>query len=345
VSDSPLPIFDGHNDLLLHLWLHHPERPAEAFLNQRLGGHLDLARMRQGGFAGGLFAVFIPPSEYVAKFRGRDAQQEAERHDPRAITDQQIAILHQIERQSAGQARICRSVSDIRHCMAQGTLAMVLHIEGAEGLDEDLSQLAGWAADGLRSLGPFWNTPNRFGFGIAGEFPGSPDSGEGMTEAGKRLIRACNQQRIMIDLSHMNEKAFWQTAELSDAPLVASHSNVHALCPQPRNLTDAQLAAIADSDGLVGLNFGPQFLRSDGRRDGNMSLDVMVRHLDYLLDKLGEERVAFGSDFDGINVPDEIGDVTGLPRLLCALRAAGYDERLIARLRYENWLRVLDKTW
>ena len=345
MSETPQLIFDGHNDVLLHLWLHHPERPAEAFLQRRLSGHLDLARMRQGGFAGGLFAVFVPPAEYVAKFRGIDVQQAIQQHDPLLITEQQIAILQHIEQQSAGQAKICRTVSDIEQCMAQGVLAMVMHIEGAEGLDEDLSQLEGWAAAGLRSIGPFWNIPHRFGFGINGNYPGSPDTGEGMTDAGKRLIRACNQHRLMIDVSHMNEKAFWQTAKLSDAPLVASHSNVHALCPQPRNLTDAQLAAIAESDGLVGVNFGTAFLRSDGKRDSDMSLDVMVRHFDYLLEKVGEERVAFGSDFDGITVPDEIGDVTGLPQLLSKLQSAGYNKNLLNKLTHTNWLRVLRQTW
>lgn len=338
---SQIPIFDGHNDLLLHLWLHHPENPAAAFLHQRLGGHLDLMRMREGGFAGGLFAVFVPPADYVAKFPTR----QAEVHDPLAITEQQMAILQQLEAQSAGQAKICRSVSEIEDCMTNGVLAMVMHIEGAEALDDDLSQLDRWQQAGLRSIGPFWNLPNRFGFGINGSFPGSPDTGAGLTAAGERLISACNQRGLMIDLSHMNEKAFWDTVRLSDAPLVASHSNVHALCPQPRNLTDAQLAAIADSDGLVGLNFGTSFLRSDGKRDGDMPLSVMVQHLDYLLEKLGEDRVAFGSDFDGINLADDLGDVTGLPRLLAALRQAGYDDALLSKLCRANWLRVLRKTW
>ncbi|MTD27516.1 dipeptidase [Erwinia sorbitola] len=340
-SSSITPIFDGHNDLLLHLWLHHADNPAEAFLHQRLSGHLDLNRMRTGGFAGGLFAVFVPPADYVAKFPSR----QGDVHDPLAITEQQIAILQQLEAQSAGQAKICRSVSEIEHCMANGVLAMVMHIEGAEALDDELSQLDRWQQAGLRSIGPFWNLPNRFGFGISGSFPGSPDTGEGLTAAGKRLIAACNQRGLMIDLSHMNEKSFWQTAQLSDAPLVASHSNVHTLCPQPRNLTDAQLTAIAESDGLVGLNFGTSFLRSDGKRDGDMPLSVMVQHLDYLLEKLGENSVAFGSDFDGINLPDKIGDVTGLPHLLAALRTAGYNEPLLKKLCRDNWLRVLRKTW
>lgn len=340
-SSPNAPLFDGHNDVLLHLWLHHAQDPAQAFLHQRLSGHLDLTRMREGGFAGGLFAIFVPPADYVAKFPTR----QAEPFDALTITGEQIAILHQLEAQSAGQAKICRGVSDIEQCMANGVLAMVMHMEGADALDEDLSPLECWQQAGLRSIGPFWNLPNRFGTGISGSFPGSPDTGDGLTAAGKRLIRACNQRRLMVDLSHMNEKAFWDTARLSEAPLVASHSNVHAICPQPRNLTDSQLAAIAESDGLVGLNFGTAFLRPDGKRDGDMPLSVMVQHLDYLLEKLGEDRVAFGSDFDGINLPNEIGDVTGLPRLLDALREAGYGEPLLAKLCRTNWLRVLKKTW
>lgn len=345
-DSSPLnPVFDGHNDLLLHLWLNHPENPAEAFFNRRLSGHLDFSRMRQGGFAGGLFAVFVPPSDYVATFHGRDAQQEALRHDALAITASQIAILQQLASQSGGRAKICRSASEIEQCMAGGVLAMVMHIEGAAALDGDLSQLDRWVDAGLRSIGPFWNLPNRFGFGVSGSFPGSPDSGEGLTAAGKQLIRLCNQRRLMVDVSHMNEKAFWDTARLSNAPLVASHSNVHTLCPQPRNLTDDQLEAIAYSDGLVGLNFGTAFLRSDGKRGGDMPLSVMVRHLDYLLEKLGEDRVAFGSDFDGVHLADDIRDVSGLPRLLAVLRGAGYSEPLLAKLCRANWLRILRKTW
>lgn len=130
----------------------------------------------------------------------------------------------------------------------------------------------------------------------------------------------------------MNEKAFWQTARISDAPLVATHSNAHALCAQPRNLTDKQLAAIAESDGFVGVNFGNAFLRADGKRDADTPLVRIVQHLDYLLDKLGEDRVGLGSDFDGIGVPDELGDVSGLPLLLRAMQEAGYDPSLI-----KNW--------
>ena len=102
--------------------------------------------------------------------------------------------------------------------------------------------------------------------------------------------------------------------------------NAHALCPQPRNLTDQQLRAIRDSGGVVGVNFGNAFLRADGRRDSDTPLTTIVRHIDYLINIMGEDHVALGSDFDGITLPDELGDVAGLPRLINTLRASGYDQ-------------------
>ncbi|MCS6883748.1 MAG: membrane dipeptidase, partial [Chloroflexaceae bacterium] len=177
---------------------------------------------------------------------------------------------------------------------------------------------------GLRSLGPVWSRPNIFGYGVPFAFPASPDIGPGLTEAGKALVRACNRLRIMIDLSHLNEAGFWDVARLSDAPLVATHSNAHAICPSSRNLTDRQLDAIRDSGGMVGLNFAVPFLRPDGRRDATMPIAVMVQHIKYLVERLGIDHVGFGSDFDGALMPAAIGDVRGLPRLLQALAEAGF---------------------
>ena len=337
--------FDGHNDLLLRLWVNHADDAATPFFAGRQQGHLDFPRMRQGGFAGGLFAVFVPPVAWLAGERGLAVSSLEARHDALAIAEAQIAILQRLADASAGRARLCRTAADIEQCLQQDVLALVMHIEGAEMLDEELTRLDRFYQLGLRSIGPFWNSPNRFGVGVNGGFPGSPDTGAGMTAAGKRLIRACNQKRLLIDLSHMNEKTFWQTAELSDAPLVATHSNAHALCAQPRNLTNAQLEAIAASEGFVGVNFGNAFLRSDGARNTDTSLNEIVKHLCFLLDKLGEDGVGFGSDFDGISVPDALGDVAGMPKLFKALIAAGVDEKLQEKLAWRNWLRVLKRTW
>jgi membrane dipeptidase len=134
-------------------------------------------------------------------------------------------------------------------------------------------------------------------------------------------------------------------AALSDAPLVASHSNAHALCPHSRNLTDRQLDAIRASGGLVGVNFATSFLRPDGRRDPNTALSDVVRHVDHLIGRLGEDGVGLGSDFDGATVPAPIGDAAGLPHLADALREAGYGEALLRKVVWENWLRVLGATW
>ena len=143
----------------------------------------------------------------------------------------------------------------------------------------------------------------------------------------------------------MNEAGFWDVAALSDAPLVATHSNVHALCRISRNLTDKQLDAIRASDGMVGVNFATGFLNEDGAWDSDRGLDVMVRHFDYLVERLGETRVGFGSDYDGARVPDAVGDCGKLPNLVKALRDAGYDDGMLKKLTHENWLRVLRKTW
>jgi len=334
--------FDGHNDLLLNLWLNHRDAPVDAFFTGIEQGHLDFPRMQQGGFTGGLFAIFVPPQAYIAKTVPHliDAP-----YQPLEIMWQQLAILRQIADESQGRARLCRSAAEIAACRAEGVLALVAHIEGADALDAEGEQLQAFYDAGVRSIGPFWNLPNRFGAGVTGNFPGTPDSGPGLTEAGKALIRQANALNMLIDVSHMNEKAFWDTAELSTSPLVATHSNVHSLCAQPRNLTDAQLAAIRDSDGMVGINFGNAFLRADGKRDSDTPLSEIVRHYEQLRKIMGDDRVGFGSDFDGISLPEALKDVAGLPRLFAAFRDAGYDQEQLEKLASRNWQRVLQKIW
>lgn len=197
---------------------------------------------------------------------------------------------------------------------------------------------------GLRSLGPVWSRPTAFGHGVPLAFPGKPDTGPGLTDKGKELIRRCNQLGILIDLSHLNEAGFNDVAALSQAPLVATHSNAHALCHSPRNLTDRQLHQIRESGGMVGLNFATIFLNSDGSSSTTSGWDPLLRHMDYLIEHLGEDHVGLGSDFDGCGVPDVIGDVRGVPKLFDALSAHGYDDALIAKLARENWLSCLDRS-
>lgn len=347
-----IPVFDGHNDTLLRFALHKKHAPEQLFAEGDGGGHLDLPRARAGGFAGGLFAAFPPPVvmaklDEALKGPGYDVPVPAllALDAAQASTAHMFAILLRLERAFPSDLAICRSVPDIRSAMASGRLSAVMHIEGAEAIDPDLNMLDVLYAAGLRSLGLVWSRSNIFAHGVPFRFPGSPDTGPGLTDAGRALVRACNDRRIMIDLSHLNEQGFWDVAALTTAPLVATHSNVHALCPSSRNLTERQLDAIRESRGVVGLNFATCFLRPDGAMRADTDLDLMRRHLDALLERLGEDGVAFGSDFDGAVVPAEIGSAAGLPKLIDRLRQAGYAESLLVKIAHANWLSVLERTW
>jgi membrane dipeptidase len=256
-----------------------------------------------------------------------------------------MAILFRIEAESEGQVKIVRTTGELVRCLQEDILAAILHFEGAEAIDPHLDALEVFYQAGLRSLGIVWSRPNAFAHGVPFRFPHSPDTGPGLTEAGRELVRACNRLGILLDLSHLNEQGFWDVARLSDAPLVATHSNVHALTPSTRNLTDKQLDAIRESEGIVGLNFAVYDLREDAHRNPDTPLAILVRHLDYLVEHLGINCVGLGTDFDGTMIPREIGDVTGLPKLIAALREHGYDDVALRKIAYENWLRVLQKTW
>jgi membrane dipeptidase len=346
-----VPIFDGHNDVLLRLNRRAGGDPVAAFLQGEDKGHLDLPKAQKGGFAGGLFAIFVPSpkrtnSETPAQPSGGDAAPPAvDAAEAQRVVFAMASLLFRIERESQGRLRVCRTVGDIERCLADDVLAAVLHIEGAEAIDANFELLDVLYAAGLRSLGPVWSRPNAFGHGVPFRCPSSPDTGPGLTELGKALIGACNRLRILIDLSHLNERGFWDVAAISNAPLVATHSNAHAISPHSRNLTDRQLAAIGQSGGFVGVNFAASFLRPDGRQDKDTPLDLMIQHIVHMLERAGEDCVGLGSDFDGATIPAELGDAAGLQNLVQAMRKRGFKEPLIEKLCFRNWLRVLGRTW
>jgi membrane dipeptidase len=319
-------IIDGHNDLVLHRWRGEPTE------------HLDLNAARGAGFAGGFFALYVPsppvpdPTEipYAVPLPDAIPHEEAAR-----IAEELFDALCRLPVTRA------TSADDFR----TDRVTAIVHMEGAEPIASDLSNLEGWYERGLRSLGLVWSRPNDFAEGVPFRFPSSPDIGGGLTEAGRRLVRACNRLGILVDLSHLNEAGFWDVAGLSDAPLVATHSNAHALCAASRNLLDTQLDAIGESNGVVGVNFAVTFLREDGSLVPDTPIGEIVRHVDYLVERMGVDHVAFGSDFDGAVMPTELGGVEGLPKLVEALRSTGYDDAAVAKITHGNWLRVLRATW
>ncbi len=346
-GEIKVPVFDGHNDVLSRL------RDADEGIQPFIDGsdfHIDSKKAQQGGFAGGFFAMWVASPGEVS-YQSQMVQAEYDIPLPDAVLQpdalqvvmEQAAILFRLE--EVGCLRVCRSVAELSNSISSGKMAAILHLEGCEALDRDLNTLDVLYQAGLRSLGPVWSRNNDFGYGVPFKFPSDPDIGDGLTPLGIRLVKRCNELGIMIDLSHLNAKGFDDVAAHSNAPLIATHSNVHSLCPHARNLTDSQMAAIKASSGMVGLNFATAFLREDGRMLADVSIDQMLRHLDYLLEHLGEGGVGLGSDFDGATVPADIADCSGLQLLVTAMRGHGYSEALIEKLCYRNWLDVLERTW
>ena len=300
-------ILDGHNDLVL--------RGSGA---ARRRGTSTSARAAEAGFAGGFFALFVP---------GRPARSEPE---PRAVRAAARGRRSRATRRDASptSSRPCSRASTSRSCAASATSSRaastaIMHLEGAEPLAPDLSDLERWYDRGLRSLGIVWSRRERVRRGRPVPLPGLARH---RARADRRRAATSSApatgSAILVDVSHLNEAGFWDVARTSHAPLVATHSNAHALCASSRNLTDEQLDAIGRSGGVVGVNFARRFLREDGRNDAATPLGEIVRHVDYIAARIGVDHVAFGSDFEGAVVPDELGGVAGLPRLVEALARA-----------------------
>jgi len=348
-------IFDGHNDTILSL-----AQTGRSFFERSEIGHIDLPRAREGGLGGGFFAVYIRdpslPEAAVtdpakAEVILRTYGDEKNWPEPMSLEYAQSAALGYLgrllalERGSGGSVRIVRTAAELQQCLDDGIFAVLLHFEGAEPFDPDGHALEVFYAAGLRSVGLTHARRNRFAQGVPFKFPHSPDTGPGLTDEGKQFVRQLNRRRVVVDLSHITEQGFWDVAAITDAPLVATHSNAHALTPSPRNLTDRQLDAIRQSRGVAGLNFHVGFLRADGGRDRDTPVGRIVEHIDYMVERMGIDCVAFGSDFDGAIMPAGIGDAAGLPRLMEALAARGYSDADLRKLAHGNWLRVLRETW
>jgi membrane dipeptidase len=319
-------IVDGHNDLVLRVW--QGEQPR----------HVDLGAAREVGFAGGFFALSVPGRGIEEPVRAPYAFPLGDPvpfEQARRVIDEQARTLEGLG------LPIVRRVDDLR----PDRVSAIMHLEGAEPLAPDLCDLEQWYERGLRSVGIVWSRPNAFGEGVPYRLPGSPDTGPGLTEAGRNLVFACNRLGIVVDVSHLNEAGFWDVARDSMAPLVATHSNAHALCASTRNLTDEQLDAIRASGGVVGVTFATELVRADGGSDPTTPLAEILAHVDHLVERMGIDHVAFGSDFEGATMPDALGGVAGLPRLVGALRDRGYDDDAVAKITHGNWLRVLGSTW
>jgi membrane dipeptidase len=342
-----IPVLDGHNDALLRLWSDESD-PVAAFRDGRDGGHLDLPRARQGGLDVGLFATFVLPDDlgdptetaegYVYPYPDAPDPERARR-----VTYEQLALLHRLAREIEGFRRVT-DTAGLDACLDGDALGAVAHLEGAAAVAPDLSNLDLLHAAGVRSIGLVWSRPNTFGHGVPAEYPGDPDTGPGLTDAGLDLVRACENRGIVVDCAHLNAAGVEGVASVSSNPLVVSHTGAHAVCPASRNLTDDQLELVGETSGVVGVTFASGFLRPDGDHEADASVETLVDHVVHIADVAGAECVALGSDFDGAAIPSDIDDVAGLPAVLDALRER-FAERETRAIAARNWRRVLRETW
>ena len=242
-----------------------------------------------------------------------------------AFTAGAIGRAHALAAASDGAVAVVTDGAALDRCRADGTLAIVLHLEGAEAIDPGLSALDAWHAAGVRSLGPVWSRPSAFGHGVPFRFPASPDTGPGLTDAGRALVRRCAQLRILVDVSHLNAAGLRRRRPPGGRRRSSRRTARATRCPPPRATSPTtSCARSAAATGIVGIVFATPFLRDDGADDADTPLADLVAHVRHAAELAGIDHVGLGSDFDGAPMPAAIGDVAGLPRLLGALRDDGF---------------------
>jgi len=334
-------VVDGHTDAILRC-----HGSGRTFLERTDEGHLDLPRARDGGLDVVTLATFVPNSA-GGSLGATPADEPAPGLDAvvaRRETYEQLALPHRWAHES-DEFRIVKRVADLDACLDGDALGAVLHLEGAEAVDPDCANLDLLYAAGVRSIGPVWSRPNAFGHGVPLVHDATPDTGPGLTEAGERLVRACNERGIVVDGAHMTAAALADTADVSTDPLVVSHGGAHAVSPSARNYTDEQIERIADSDGLLGITLATTQLRPDGADDPETPVSLVADHVEHVVELVGVEHVALGTDFDGATIPDGVGDATGLPAVLDALRDRGFGGEDLAAILGGNWRRVFAAIW
>jgi membrane dipeptidase len=220
----------------------------------------------------------------------------------------------------------------VEACRASGTMSALLGIEGAHALEGDLANVEAFARRGVRYLGILHFSANEAGAPAYGR--GSNPS-QGLTPWGRELVLRCEASNVIVDLAHINKRGFLDACALATRPPIVSHTGVLGAFEHWRNIDDEQLRAVADKGGCVGVIFCPRFVGGDG-------LAPVVKHLQHIIDVVGEDATALGSDWDGFIVPTRpLADPRGLPLLTDAMIQAGMSERTIGKVLRGNVMRVL----
>lgn len=288
-------------------------------------GMLDIRRMREAGMYGQFFAIFFPP-------QGRDWMPEDE------VYYQALKKLFYDSIEKHGDCiAFAGSGAEAERNFREGKLSAFLTIEDGRHAQGKLSNIERFYLDGVRLISLTWNYENCFGA------PNSRDRSimeKGLTPFGREAVEYMNELGMLIDVSHLSDGGFYEAAELSKKPLVASHSNARALCPHPRNLTDDMIRRLAGMGGVAGVNFYGAFLNPDAKTEES-TIEALTAHIRYMAKLGGEDFVALGTDFDGISGMLEIGGPLQMQRLFARLEKEGFSERQIDKLAYQNALRLI----
>lgn len=308
-------VVDAHCDTALRLAAGGTLTPAAGAAS----GHVDLPRLRAGGVDLQVFALWV------------DSDQR--RHGRlRRCLELLDAVVSETVR-LGDDLHLILTPRDIDAAATQGKIGVLLSIEDGAALEGSLSALKAFYRLGVRALGLTWNGRNELGEGVGA----AQGAGGGLTAFGREVVREMNRLGMVVDVSHLSDAGFWDVLDVSEAPVIASHSNARAVCDHPRNLTDAQIRALAQAGGVMGINFCPPFLH----RSGSASVDDIVRHVDHIVDLVGPGHVGLGSDFDGISsTPVGAEDASRFPAVTEALAARGYADDAIRAFLGGNFLRV-----
>ena len=307
-------VFDAHCDSILDVL------EGKRTLGQRSSeGHLDLPRLREGGVTAQIFAIYVR-----REYHGRSA------HQTLRVLD---ALYTAFDRNSEDVV-LATTAEDVERAKAEGKIAAIIGIEGAEALEGDLALLRAYHRLGVRNVGITWSLRNRAADGV-----NEARTGGGLTSFGFDLVEELNRLGIIIDVAHLAPAGVRDVLEVSQAPVIASHANAHALRAVARNLTDEQLEGIARTGGVVGVTFVPYFLDEDREQ---ASLGHLLDHVDHIVKIAGIDHVGLGSDFDGFPPPPPTGleDATCFPRITAGLLERGYGEDDVGKVLGGNFMRV-----
>lgn len=288
-------------------------------------GHVDLPRAQKADLLCGFFTGYPTDSAFVTEKMLADwvKMVNDERNKIRKITS-----LKQIQKLIVDR----EGVKDIER-----EIGVVLHLEGAAGIDSELSRLYLYYEIGLRSMSLTWNEENQFATG--------QEQGEnrGLTIEGKDLLSAMEDLGIIIDVSHLNDKSFWDVINNTNSPIMATHSNVREIANHKRNLTRDMVQAIHDTKGSIGVNLYKGFLSTNP--DAATPYDA-VKMFGEIIQITDVNTIHMGADLDGADLPDGILDITSLPGLFNSIRDEfSLSDVEMKKIKTENVIRIMKKIW